>query len=516
MTSTLRSPWALVLALGFASVGCGGDDKGDPQCAKGSSECETDDAGVDGTDDDDDDDGDDQMDARVGPGKDAGRDAKANPPVIRDSGKGDDAPPSKSDGSTPPVGSPDGGRPPEPSACDATKAPEVGKLALEAVVTGLEGLTFAAQPPGSSDWYLLQQGGQVRVFSNGALKPGAFLDVGAEVALTSNPIADDERGLLGIAFPDDYESSGLFYIMLTPTSGAGANRDTVREYRRSAADPFVADATPTKTIVQLPSSAFNHNGGNIVFGPDKMLYVGTGDGGASCGTNQRGAAQDPTKLFGKILRLDPKAPAPHGAAGNPFPESPLVLHYGLRNPYRFGFDKDTGDLFIGDVGQDGYEEVDYAPSGAKGLNFGWPTFEGKQMSTGSMGTCSPSALHAGATAVAPIIDMDRRAGASGPFANYNSVIGGYVYRGEALAQLRGVYVFGDYEGTRMGMLRQCGDKTSPVLAIPKKPDPNLPTSFAAKGGAPALGKLTAIVQDNQGELYFVSDFSTLLKIVPGS
>ncbi|WP_437730398.1 PQQ-dependent sugar dehydrogenase [Sorangium sp. So ce1335] len=400
----------------------------------------------------------------------------------------------------------------EPTACDASAAPDVGKIALAPVVTGLDRLVYAAQPKGSSDWYLVLQSGRIRVFTGGALREGNFLDVSSQIQLSTGGF-DDERGLLSIAFPPDYETSRKFYIAMTPTTGSNMNRDVVLEYQRSEGNPYVADETPTKTILRLDTSALNHNGGHVMFGPDGMLYVGTGDGGGSCGSDKPGAAQDPSTLFGKILRLDPNAPEPYAAAGNPLDgNASRVWHYGMRNPYRFSFDRLTKDLYIGDVGQDSYEEVDFVPAGVSGLNFGWPAFEGKQG-----GTCpNGGALRAGSTHTPPIADFDRRRNATGPFRDYVSVIGGYVYRGNALPQLRGVYLFGDYTGERMGALVQCGTQTSPITQILKNRDPNTPNApaFSRQGGLPAFEDLTAIVEDNDGELYFVANRNSLVKLVP--
>jgi len=493
-------PVAVLLAFALLGGACGDDDKPSPEKSTRDSAVEEDrdrDAGKGGS--------------SGGSAKDAGRDATttrdARVEPARDAAGGEQ-----------PDDRNDAGGTSEPTACDPSAAPTIPPLALETVVSGLSGLTFAAQPPGASEWYLLQQSGQIRVFKDNALLPAPFLDLSAQVRLTSSPIVDDERGLLGLAFPPDYATSGKFYVMLTPTTGDGAGQDTVREYKRSAANPLVADAMPTRTMVQLPASAVNHNGGNIAVGPDGMLYVGTGDGGGRCNDDQRGAPQDTNSLFGKILRLDPNAAAaPYAAAGNPFTgEAASVWHYGLRNPYRFSFDRETGDLYIGDVGQDAFEELDFAKSGDKGLNFGWPAYEGNVKSSGSMGTCATSAVRSGSTATPPIAEFDRRMSATGDFRDYRSVIGGEVYRGAALPALKGVYLFGDYVGIRMGALRQCGATTSKITTIAKNRDANAPDapSFSRTSGDPALGDLTAIVSDNAGELYFVANFDRLYKVVP--
>jgi glucose/arabinose dehydrogenase len=453
----------------------------------------------------------DKPDGRV-PGSDAGRSDGGSGPGAGtpDSGQPGDQDPDDA-GVEPPV---DSGLP-----CSASAAPTLPALKLEPVagITGLNRIVYAAQPPGSSDWYLVQQTGTIHVLSEGALEPTPFLDVSAQV--DANLGQEDERGLLGLAFPPDFATSNKFYIVITPTknsAGFPVNSDSVVEYQAGA-----GAATRLRTIVQLPPSESNHNGGTVVFGPDGLLYFGTGDGGNGC--NNNGEAGEPQslavdKLHGKILRFDPKVTtAPYAAAGNPFvgmaDADPRVFHYGLRNPFRFGFDRVTGDMFIGDVGQDQYEEVDFAPVQSPGLNFGWPKLEGAHMDT-----CGASKqLLAGSTATAPIVDIPRMAGAPPPFGDYKSVIGGHVYRGSAIPQLSGVYLFGDYVGKRMGALTQCGSTTSKVAPINKNRDANAPNAafFARAAGAPALDALIAIVEDGAGELYFVANRSSLLKVVAG-
>ena len=507
MPTRQNSNWSLRTGLGITALACG----------LGATSCSSSNTTPGGTTNAGTDDGGNVKTARSDAG--AGRsDAGGGTSTRKDGGGTTTTPPDTTPGRTDgggsvPTNDSDGGGQVvvAPTACDATAAPDVGKLGLQVVpgATGLNALVTAVQAPGSSDWYFLEQGGKLRVLTGGAIKTTPFLDLSSMISLMTSALVDDERGLLGLAFAPDYATSGTFYVMYTPST----NRDTVLEFKRSSADPYVADPTPTKTLLQLPMSAFNHDGGNILFGPDGMLYIGTGDGGGMCNSDQPGAPQDPKKQFGKILRLDPSAPAPYGAAGNPFADGsagdPLVLHYGLRNPYKYSFDKATGDLYIGDVGQDSYEEVDFAPSGAKALNFGWPAYEGTHM-----GTCAGSSLPAGTKVTAPIFDADRRVGQTGPYADWTSVMGGQVYRGSALPQLQGVYLFGDYRGRRMIALRQCGSTTSPLTTILKKKDPNQNTpAFTSVGGAPALADLTAIVADNDGEIYLVADRSTLLKIV---
>jgi glucose/arabinose dehydrogenase len=508
MLDTWTSAWVLRIGLGLGAVGiglgaaaCGSDSPSPPRdqpADKDAGKTPRKDAGADEEPDD-------EAAAPTG-GRDGGR---------ADAGRGPVVPPRDAGGDAPTVEDDAGGGPVivAPTECDATSAPDLSKLGLQTVpgATGLSKLVFAAQPPGSSDWYFLEQTGAIKVLTGGALKPTPFLNLSSKITLMNFPGVDDERGLLGMAFPPDYAESGLFYVMLTPSG----NADTVFEFKRSSADPYVAEPKETNTLVTLPSSALNHNSGHLAFDKEGLLYVGVGDGGGSCNSDQPGAPQDTKKLFGKILRLDPKAAGPnYAAAGNPFADGskgdPRVWHYGLRNPYRFAFDPATSDLYIGDVGQDRSEEVDFVAAGsAGGLNFGWPAVEGT-----NMGTCAGRSLAAGATATAPIFVTERGVAQSGPYADWISVIGGQVYRGSELPQLQGVYLFGDYRGRRMVGLRQCGSTTSTVTPILKKADPNQTgASFKSVGGAPALSDLTAIVSDNAGEIYLVANRSTLLKVV---
>lgn len=404
-------------------------------------------------------------------------------------------------------GIPDSGQ----TVCDTGAKPAIPALRLE-VVAGAESinrLVDAEQPKGTADWYLVQQSGTVRVLRNGALLAGNFVDVTSEVTVSAD---GDERGLLGIAFPPDFTSTGKFYVAVTPTKGADANRDSVYEYQRS---PDGLSSTRTKQIVKLDSSDSNHNGGNLQFGPDGFLYFGTGDGGGGCNSNMPGVPQSTGSQFGKILRFDPNAVAPFAAAGNPFSGStgdPTVSHYGFRNPFRFGFDRATGDLYVGDVGQDAFEEIDYAPAGSTGLNFGWPVYEGDHPAPCNMSPKVP--LNPGSVYSKPIVDLPQNTGLWG---DYVSAIGGLVYRGTAIPALRGVYLFGDYQGERMGALYQCGSQTSPVTPIGKNKDPNQPAQagFTPPPGAARFGFLTAIVDDNAGEIYFVVNRNTLWKVVAG-
>ncbi len=376
-------------------------------------------------------------------------------------------------------------------------------LGLEPVASGLNNLVHAAQPKGSADWYLVEQGGVVKVLKAGSTTPTVFLDLSSIVSLGSQW---DERGLLSIAFPPDYATSGLFYVMVTPTTGTYGAHDVVFRYKRQAADPYKADTDTRTEIVDVPASSSNHNGGTVLFGPDGLLYVGTGDGGGSCNDDRPGMPQALDSLYGKILRLDPTKAAPYAAAGNPFAAEgdARVLHYGLRNPFRFGFDSHTGDLYIGDVGQSAFEEINIAPKGATGLNFGWAAFEGNDA------TCKGRSLRAGSQHTPPILSIDRRGGSKSPFFDYKSVIGGVVYRGKAIEKLRGAYLFGDFEGKRLGALYRCGQQMSPVATLLRACEGTDEACFPMAAGVTSVA---AIVEGAEGEVYLVVSRSKLMKLV---
>jgi glucose/arabinose dehydrogenase len=233
---------------------------------------------------------------------------------------------------------------------------------------------------------------------------------------------------------------------------------------------------------------------------------------ASAATTPSAAPQDIGRPYGKILRLDPGAEPPYAAAGNPFAEDgdARVFHYGLRNPFRFSFDRQTGDLYLGDVGQDTYEELDFAPHDASGLNFGWPTYEANSTcpgtTTGIAGPASPTS---------PMLVVNRSAFATGQFSDYRAITGGIVYRGAALPALQGAYVFGDYYGARLGALYRCGARTSSASVLAKACDPNDPNQacLPTPSDTPRFDSLTAIVEDHAGEIYFVANGNSLLKLV---
>jgi glucose/arabinose dehydrogenase len=285
---------------------------------------------------------------------------------------------------------------------------------------------YVTAPPGDRGRvFVVEQGGRIRVVRSGKKLPTPFLDISGRVT------AGGEQGLLSMAFAPDYASSGLFYVYYTDNGGD----QRVVEYKRASADR--ADAGSARQLMRMADDEGNHNGGQLLFGPDRLLYIGTGDGGGAGDQHgARGNAQNLGSLLGKLLRIDPKASdgRPYGIpSDNPFVGRSgargEVYSYGLRNPWRYSFDRSTGDLTIGDVGQDKVEEIDFVRRGkGRGANFGWRVFEGR--SRYSEGESAPGA-------VAPVIERMQDQG-------WCSITGGVVVRDPRLPGLRGRYVFGDF------------------------------------------------------------------------
>ncbi len=315
-------------------------------------------------------------------------------------------------------------------------------LALELVATGPSTLVAARHAgDGSGRLFLVQKSGVIHIFdgSDGTnVLPTPFIDLSDPGGPVNDTGGFGERGLLGLAFHPDYASNGFFYVNYTRGSDPG---DTVVErYSVSAGDPNEADDTSGQIILVVDQDSGNHNGGNILFGPDGFLYVGMGDGGG--GGDSLNRAQTTNTLLGKMLRIDvdgddfPGDPnANYAVPGdNPFvgdagvPDE--IWAFGLRNPWRFSFDRLTGDLFIGDVGQNAREEIDFQPaSSSGGENYGWSCMEG--FNSPNFNACRPEPL------TDPILDYSHAGGNC-------SVTGGYRYRGSVIGGLVGIYMYGDF------------------------------------------------------------------------
>jgi glucose/arabinose dehydrogenase len=329
------------------------------------------------------------------------------------------------------------------AATQQSTPPASGKVQLEKIGDFAEPV-YVTQPPGDDDLYVVEQEGTVRIVRDGQVLDTPALDISDEVT------AGGEQGLLSVAFPPDFQSSHLAYAYYT-----GTDQDQyVVEFTVAPDGTFDPDSE--RELLHMPDFAPNHNGGLLLFGPDRKLYIGTGDGGIADDPERNG--QDRTSLLGKILRMNP-------------PGRPEVCNYGLRNPWRFSFDRATGALLIGDVGQNTEEEIDYVPAGRTcGNNFGWSAFEGTHR------------LNEDQTApnmVPPVLIYGRDEGCS--------VTGGYVVRDRSLPALVGRYVYGDY---------CAGDLRSFVPATPQARDDR------------ALGlnvsSLSSFGEDNQGHIYATS------------
>lgn len=307
-----------------------------------------------------------------------------------------------------------------------------------------EPLFVTAPPADRHRLFVVEKGGAIRVLRDGKKLSRPFLSLAGRVSGSS------EQGLLSMAFAPDYADSGRFYVDYTDLQG----NSNIVEYHRSATDPDVADASSARRVLFQSQPEENHNGGSLVFGPDGLLYIGFGDGGGADDMHgPTGNGQRLSTLLGKILRIDPRGAGGRAysiPASNPFVHRAGVRHeiyaYGLRNPWRFSFDRRTGDMTIGDVGQGAQEEVDFARRGTgRGANYGWRVFEG----TGRH--ADGSAPHARR----PVLTYPHTQ-------NRCSITGGYVVRDRALGGLYGRYVYGDYcNGVLYSSRLRAGGASSP-------------------------------------------------------
>jgi glucose/arabinose dehydrogenase len=323
---------------------------------------------------------------------------------------------------------------------------------------------------GDGAFYIAERRGRIRAFRGGAVDPNPVLDIAGAVSTGT------EQGLLGLAFSPD---GSKLYVVYTDTD----NTTRVVEY---AMNGLQADPATRRELLAIPQPYSNNKGGQLAFGPDGMLWIGLGDGGG--GGDPLDNAQKQTSLLGKILRIDPR---PSGGASylipgdNPFAGTPgarpEIWAYGLRNPSHFSFDRATGDLWIGDVGQNARDEVDLQAAGARGgQNYGWPRVEGTKPYSGA----APSG------AVGPLFDIPRASGACG-------ITGGYVYRGIRVGGLIGAYVYADRCVGQITAVRQTGGQVVDTRAF----------SAIAK-------PLTAFGQDGAGDLYALTQDGGLHRIDP--
>jgi hypothetical protein len=378
-------------------------------------------------------------------------------------------------------------------------APAPAQITSQRIASGLNNPVYLTTPPGdASRLFVLERPGLIRIIADGTLLPTPFLDIQSIVLSVFN-----EQGLLGLAFHPNYAGNGQFFVYFT--EGTGAGRSVIFRYNVSA-NPDIADATSGFRVFTLTQPFVNHNGGQIAFGTDGYLYLGLGDGGSAGDPADR--AQNGMNLLGKMLRLDIDGPDAYPAdtnnnyaipPTNPFVGNPGVLDeiwaLGLRNPYRWSFDRLTQDLWIADVGQNCWEEINLTPaSSTGGENYGWDVMEGLHcFNEANHFDCTQSSCGSGL--VDPVLEYGH-----GPAC---SVTGGYVYRGSQIPAVQGLYFFADYCSNEILSVAFEGgtmvDSTNWTTAL----DPPNAT----------INSISGFGEDANGELYIVDLGGEIFKII---
>lgn len=353
-------------------------------------------------------------------------------------------------------------------------------FSVEPVLDGLERPVFVTHAgDGSERIFVVEKPGRIRIAKDGVLVETPFLDISEQINSRSN-----EQGLLGLAFAPDYSTNGRFWVNYTDLAG-----NTVVASFQTSDNPDLADPFSASTVLTITQPAPNHNGGMIAFGPDGMLWIGMGDGGAA--NDRFGNGQNPSSLLGKLLRVDVMSDPSLAytiPADNPWLDADWngqemrdeVWALGLRNPWRFSFDRQTGDLWLADVGQNLWEEVNWIPAGSPGgLNFGWPIVEGTHCFASDV--CNKDGL------TPPVLEYSHGEGCS--------VIGGHVYRGERFPMLHGAYFYADYCS---GALWAAAADADGVWRSTKVLDMGLTVS--------------SFGEDEAGELYIIDDGGQVVRL----
>ncbi|UII18961.1 PQQ-dependent sugar dehydrogenase [Fulvivirga ligni] len=368
---------------------------------------------------------------------------------------------------------------PEKKTQEVKELPEIS-LKATMVIDTMEALTDIAFPP-NGDLWVTEQSGKISVIRDGELQEELLLDITDKTVPMHNGY--EERGILGIALHPDFEHNNKFYLHYSRPSTEGSNHTSVvSEFTFNGA---TADADSERVILTQEQPDGNHNGGCVKFGPDGYLYISFGDGGGQ--HDEHGAignGQDLTTWLGKILRIDVNAESPYVVpADNPFVNTtdarPEIWAYGFRNPYRMSFDKSTGKLFVGEVGQDLWEEVDIIE---KGGNYGWKILEGTHCHNSENkpdSSCDKSLM------IMPIAEYSHKVGVS--------ITGGFVYQGETIPELKGRYVFADWTGPFFYLEQQEDEWTRASIVM---------------NDLPENSKITGISEDRNGELYFLTNPDT--------
>lgn len=364
-----------------------------------------------------------------------------------------------------------------------TAPPDAAAVQLAPVADGFDRPLYVTNAgDGSGRIFVVEQSGKIWIISDGQRLETPFIDVSSLLSRDVFGGGYTERGLLGLAFAPDYATSGIFYINYTDTSGT----TIVARYQVSADNPDVADPDSAATILWQEQPYPNHNGGQMAFGADGYLYISMGDGGA--GGDPENRAQNLETWLGKILRIDVSGETYAVPDDNPFVgvdgALPEIWAYGVRNVWRFSFDRETGDLYLADVGQNQWEEVNFQPADSPGgENYGWRPFEGTHPYSGEP---APEGM------VLPVTEYPHSMGAS--------ISGGYVYRGSALPAFTGVYFFGDFgSGTIWSLFRDAGGTWQSSV-------------FMSTTGH----TISSFGEDESGELYLVDYSGTVYRFEPAA
>lgn len=379
--------------------------------------------------------------------------------------------------------------------CSAAEG-EIPALQATLVAEGLEEpMLVTHEPDGAADrLFVVERPGRIRIVEGGTLLEEPFLDITGKVVRSDS----DERGLLGLAFHPNYEENGLFYVHYSDEHDPNDTGDSIIEEYQVSLEPNRADADSARLVLRVEQplhddpSFRNHKGGSIDFGSDGNLYVGLGDGGGVGDPFATG--QDVTTLLGKILRIDPTG---DGAGQYTLPldnlkqispdAAPEIWDYGLRNPFRFSFDGCTGDFYIGDVGQDSWEEVDIEPLGGGRKNYGWKTTEGTHCYDPADG-CDPAGI------TPPAFEYNHGEG--------KSITGGAVYRGRSLPGLRGRYVYADYQENKVWSFVY--DEATGTVLEPLSHTQDLNN----------VTRIVSIANGADGEIYFTSLEGRIYRLAP--
>jgi glucose/arabinose dehydrogenase len=347
------------------------------------------------------------------------------------------------------------------------------RLGIEQVASGLDQPVYLTAPAGDPRLFIVEQPGRIRVVENGRLLDKPFLDIAGKVR------SGGEQGLLSVAFHPEYRSNGYLFVNYTDN-----NRDTRIERYTVSADRNVADSRSARLILAIDQRYSNHQGGLNLFGPDGMLYIGMGDGGSQ--GDPHGNGQNRTVLLGKLLRINVDRGDPYLIpAGNPYANGGgrgEIWAIGLRNPWRFAFDRVSGLLYIADVGQDRFEEVNVVPMSIAAVNYGWNAMEGP--SCYRIPGCNQTGLQK------PALSYSHENSAC-------SVIGGFVYRGQKIPEVKGQYFYSDYCNS---WLRSFGFADGRVTDRHEWP-------------VGRLGSIVSFGEDSQGELYICTSSGRVYRIV---